>query len=550
MSLVWTPHPLEPAPTKEQILAARTPEQMKALAAWHDAREKRIEQAERDPLNHGYEFETWAEADFLFEDQNQVFIFGGNGSSKSAYGARTVVRAAVENPRSMIYCFAQDQDTSVRIQQRYIHQYLPPELRQNFKTDSAYAKYSQKNGFTGESLILPNGSEIYFHTYSQFISNRAKFEGLEVGSRDPRWYNIGFWFDEYLESGDLYETMLYRIPRRDAKILVTFTPIDGFTPFVAKQIKGSRVVKTRPTSRQVFPNEGEPQSVEAMRVNDQLGVGMVYFESEQNPWAGFDSMVKTHGHKSVGERLTRFYGVPVKSMTSLFPLFSTDVNVISSKKFPNVMGPQFTRYQVIDPANARNYFALWAAVNAAGEIYIYREWPDRPSYGEWAIFGDPKWKKGPASDKLGYNVKSYVDLFHELEGEDEEIFERLVDSRFAASAGSDGADLFQDFEEHGFFVQPTDGQTEEKGLTRLDDWFSYNPNLPVDSANKPLCYIHEKCGNLIESLLSYAADGKKDEALKDPIDALRYLRMANEGEGIEHYDSNSFVTVRKSQGGY
>ena len=550
MSLIWTPHPLEPVPTREQILAARTPEQMRALAAWHDAREKRIEDALRDPLNRGYEFDAWQDADAMFDDFNQVFAFGGNGSSKSAYGARTVVKAATSNPNSMIYCFAQDQDTSVRIQQRYVHQYLPPDLRTNFKTEGAYSKYSQKNGFTGQSLILPNGSEVYFHTYSQFISNRAKFEGLEVGSRDPKWHNIGFWFDEYLESGDLYETMLYRIPRRDAKILVTFTPIDGFTPFVAKQIKGSRIVKTRRTSPQVFPNPGEPKEVEAVRVNEELGVGMVYFESEQNPWAGFDAMVKTHGRKTVGERLTRFYGVPVKSMTSLFPLFSTDVNVLSSKEFPNIFSNRFTLYQVIDPANARNYFSLWAAVNAEGMVYIYREWPDRPTYGEWATFGDPRWKKGPAADKLGYNVQGYVDLFRGLEHEHEDVYERLVDSRFAASQDSEGSDLFQDFADCGFFVYPTDGQTEEKGLTRLDDWFSYNPNLPLDSANRPQCFIHEDCGNLIESLLSYASEGKKDEALKDPIDCLRYLRMANAGDGIDHYDGNSFKVRKRSAGGY
>ena len=44
---------------------------------------------------------------------------------------------------------------------------------------------------------------------------------------------------------------------------------------------------------------------------------------------------------------------------------------------------------------------------------------------------------------------------------------------------------------------------------------AYNPNFNIDEANQPLCYIHEDCGNLIDSLINYNARGKSDEALKD-----------------------------------
>jgi hypothetical protein len=66
-----------------------------------------------------------------------------------------------------------------------------------------------------------------------------------------------------------------------------------------------------------------------------------------------------------------------------------------------------TWYQVVDPAFARNYVALWAGVTENDEIYIRKEFPDRATYGEWALFGDPKWRYGPASKKLGLDVEAY-----------------------------------------------------------------------------------------------------------------------------------------------
>ena len=97
---------------------------------------------------------------------------------------------------------------------------------------------------------------------------------------------------------------------------------------------------------------------------------------------------------------------------------------------------------------------------------------------------------------------------------------------------------------------PSDGRTEDMGISALDDWFNYNPNIEIDQANKPLCYIHKDCGNLIDSIINYNSKGKADEALKDFFDVLRYLRMANGGEGPDHVNANDLTTTRKSKGGY
>jgi len=233
-------------------------------------------------------------------------------------------------------------------------------------------------------------------------------------------------------------------------------------------------------------------------------------------------------------------------------MFSVGVHVLEDKDFPNLGDrSKFTVYQVVDPAGARNYTSLHAGVTGEGSdttVYIRREWPDRDTYGEWAVFGDPNWKFGPASKKLGYDVKGYVDLFTEIEKElGVEVFERIGDSRFFASENADNTDLFTQFSEHDFHFVPSLGVKEEQGLAGLDDWFYYNPNLATDSANKPRIFIHESCKNLIYAIMNYGAQGKKDEALKDFIDTLRYLRTANGGQGPEHYSASSMT--QKAQGG-
>jgi hypothetical protein len=222
------------------------------------------------------------------------------------------------------------------------------------------------------------------------------------------------------------------------------------------------------------------------------------------------------------------------------------VHVLEHKDFPDISDKsKYTLYQVVDPAGARNYTSIWAGVTGTmsdTKIYIRREWPDLETYGPWAVRGDPNWKFGEASKKIGYDVKGYCELFSDIESDiGATAFERIGDSRFFANENADNADLFTLFSEHEFHFVPSLGVKEEQGLTGLDDWFYYNPNLPIDEANSPRVFIHESCGNLIFAILNYGALGKKDEALKDFIDCLRYLRTANGGEGPEHYAKDAFA---------
>ena len=552
MELVFTPHPILQPPSDEEIvqLGEHDPKILKSL---YEAHEGRIKAAEEDPIRYGFDLDGWGRVKSALGQYNECLVLGGNRSGKTTGCAKMVMQAVTESEYGHIVCFSQNIDTSIKIQQKAVWDMMPKEFRRKTKSTEGYINYSMQNGFTGQSFIFPDTkTRVDFKTYTQFSNNQTILEGFEFGFKQPNGMNIGAWLDEYLGDSSLVNTLRFRLATRNSKLLVGFTPIDGYTPFIADYLKNAETMQTK--NAELLGKE-----VPIEQYSPSRDAGIIYLHSDENPFGGYDRIAKDLRGRTEDEILVRAYGVPVKSMTSLLPLFNTEVNVLSEtpnkygRTFPDISdGERFTCYQVVDPAGARNYTAIWAAVNEKGEVFIRKEFPDRDTYGEWAIFGDPKWRYGPAAKKLGYNVSGYVELFTEIEEElGINVFERIGDSRYFARENENNDDLFTTFDDYGMTFIPSDGRTEDMGISALDDWFNYNPNVEIDEANSPICYIHKDCGNLIDSIINYNSKGKADEALKDFFDALRYLRMANGGDGPDHVLSREFITTRNTQkGGY
>ena len=552
MELTFSPHPILLSPADEEIvLLAESDNDL--LLQMHKNHEDRIWSASDDPIRFGFELDGWGRIRDGLGHYNECLCLGGNRSGKTTGCAKIVMESVINDKGGHLVCFSQNADTSVKIQQAAIWEMMPREFKKKTKSIDGYINYSMQNGFTGSSFIFPDTkTRVDFKTYTQFSNNQTILEGFEFGFKNPDLINIGAWLDEYLGDSTLINTLRFRLATRNSKMLIAFTPINGYTPFINEYLKGAEILETRPAV--LLKNKQVP----IKQYSPRRDASVVYLHSDENPFGGYDRIAKDLEGRPDDEILVRAYGVPVKSMTSLLPLFNTEVNVLS--EVPNKHGivfPQhisknrYTCYHVVDPAGAKNFTALWAAVNETRDIYILKEWPDRNAYGEWALFGDPKWRLGPASKKLGYNVEGYVDLFLEIEEElGIEIFERIGDSRYFARENEDNDDLFTLFSDYNMHFIPADGRMEEIGIRALDDWFNYNPNIPVDNVNKPRCFIHRDCGNLIDSLINYNSQGKSDEALKDFFDLIRYLRMANGGEGPDHVNKRSMAVVNKGSGGY
>ena len=552
MELQFTKHPILQAPSDEEIVALGEIDP-NLLQDLHEAHEGRIRASESDPVRYGFDLDGWGRMRKGIDKYNECLVLGGNRSGKTTGCAKMVMQAVMNNEDGHIVCFSQNADTSVKIQQSAIWEMMPKEFRRKTKSTEGYINFSMQNGFTGSSFIFPDTrTRVDFKTYTQCSNNQTILEGFEFGFKRTNGLNIGAWLDEYLGDAALVNTLRFRLATRNSKLVIGFTPIDGYTPFISEYLKGAETLETK--DAELLGGKALP----IVQYSTGRDAAVIYLHSDENPFGGYDRIQKDLRGRPEEEILVRAYGVPVKSMASLLPLFNTEVNVLSSlpnkygRKFPDITDQsRYSCYQVVDPAGARNYVAIWAGVNREGEVYIRREWPDRDTYGEWAVFGDPKWRFGVAAKKVGHNVESYVELFREIEEDlGIQVIERIGDSRYFSRENENNDDLFTAFYDYGMHFVPSDGRMEEIGIAALDEWFSYNPNMGIDDANKPLCYIHKDCGNLIDSLINYNSKGKSDEPLKDFFDVLRYLRMANAGEGPDHLDKRDLLTTTSNKGGY
>lgn len=497
-----------------------------------------IENSERDPYRYGFVLPNWNHADALLAEFNEILISGGNRSGKTSYAARAVVRAALENPGSIIFCFAQNADVSIRQQQSAIYDALPEEMRQRVLNTEANVSYTRKNGFSKSSLILPEvRSHIIFKTYSQFLNNDTILEGAELGSREPVWINIGAWCDEYLIGPELLATLRFRLATRNAKLIVTFTPIDGYTEVVRDYLEGAKTVKTKAAALL------KDRQVPLIQHSKNRAAGVIYFHSDENPFGGFERISEDLRHRPEEELLCRFYGIPTKSVATKFPAFSVDVNVVKHEAIPT---KNVTRYMILDPAGRKNWFMCWIAVDASETYYVYREWPD-VGVGDWAKWSQGKYIYGDGAKGLGYGIKDYVDLIMRYE-EGEDIFERLIDPRMGATKYqtlNGASSIIEELADAGLIFTPAPGLEIEDGLQALTTKMAYNRRSSVDAINRPHFYVSDRCQNIIQALQEYTGEAGPEEAWKDPIDVLRYAAI----DGIRFVDTNNYKTMKRA-GGY
>lgn len=532
--LNWRQHPILEPPSDDDIAVMEPDDLVKIHRLYHEA----IDNSIKDPFRFGFRLPHWKRTEEQLEEVTEILALGGNRSAKTTWGASSVVKAAVENPKSEIFCFAQTTEVSIRQQQKAVYEWLPAEYKQKQVSHTSYISYSQKNGFTDASLILPNGSQIIFKTYSQFQNNSTILEGAELGSQAPKWHNVGVWLDEYLLGPELIETLRFRLVTRGAKMLVTFTPIYGWTEVIRDYLDGAKTIERK--AADLLGGEMLPYVQRSVKRNASIH----YFHTIDNPFSNYKNIVTTLRGRPREEILIRAYGVPVKSNATKFPKFDSTINIIKQEDVPT---SDITRYQIIDPAGAKNWFMIWVAVDASGTYYVYREWPG-VNIGDWADWKQGKWMPGEGARGQGFGIADYVETITNLEGK-EEIYERIIDPRLGAARyqSHDGASsIIEDLAEEGVICIPAPGIDIEDGLQALISKMSYDLAKPIDSVNRPHFYVTEDCENIIKALSEYTGELGLKEAWKDPIDCLRYAAVSD----LDHYEHESTRTTRKGAGGY
>lgn len=576
-----TPHPFLSLPNAAQVAAVLArPNGEDELFKLYRKREELIEAERADPLRHGYEPVSWRRADevlgweawnkatpgTLVGRHHEVLLLGGNRSSKTEYMCKRAVMLLVRRPRSRVLILHTTDKTSIRDHHPIVHKYLPPEWRELKKDKVTNISYSQKNGFSENTFVLPNGSQCFFGNYAQDMTV------IEGGQYDMV-------LTDELVPLLWVKTLRYRIVTLAGKMLNSFTPIEGFTVTVKSLLTGAKT--TQEVGAELLPRrmkDGTMGLEMVPLVQERRDGAVVYFHTKDNPYGNYEALKGTLANKPREEILVRAYGVPTRRMATRFPRFRPDVHSFRLEDLP----ARGTRYHVVDPCGGRSFFMLWFLVEdspAGRRLWLYREWPCAGQYipgvgdpGAWAEPGEKEdGDMGPGQTcAAGFSLRRYREELARLEGwpkdaiveeapevrvrggfkprlpgrretpsvvpgAKEKIYTRWIDSRFGASptVRADGVKtLIDDFDELGLTFEPSPGEHLDEGITKINDLLDWDETRAIDSLNCPHLMVCEDCTALIFALENWTGMDGKHGACKDPIDCIRYAVLA-EAEDVE-----------------
>lgn len=514
---VPSPHPVYKLPTREQYLA--DPD---AVSKYLQDREKRINLEIIDPLRYGFEPDSWKLARKQIEGgAKELLIMGGNRAGKTEFAAKLAHEVLSSRDNAEVWCCQTTEDNAIQMQQPYVWKYMPPEFREIRKNTVTNIQYTKKNGFSNGAFIYPNGARCVFKNYAQ---DPKVIEGGECDL---------IWCDELVPLNWI-QTLRYRLATRGGLLLITFTAIEGWSPTVKEYLQGASTVLERPAELL-----GGTVRVPLVQQPKRKNAKVVYFHTQDNPFAGYNNLVKILEGAPKEEILTRAYGVPVKSSTTRFPKFDERTHVIHPDRIPK----QGTNYQFVDPASGRNWFMLWIRVDARGRNFVYREWPCEGAYipgeGEAGAWAEPCGKKhdgkpGDGQRSFGWGLKKYIEEITRLESViepgPEYILQRWMDSRFGATPtlkNDQSNTLLDELNGLDFPIAPAPFDLIDEGVSLINDLLDYDRNKEIDINNEPKLYISSDCPATIFALKEWTGADGKTGACKDPVDCLRYMAMSH-----------------------
>jgi hypothetical protein len=165
-----------------------------------------------------------------------LLVLGANRSGKSCWAAKRMNQLATYSTRRdrLQVCLDTCANRSKTEQQKLFWRYLVKAWRVAMRRTDTLIQWNAKNGFTNDSLVNPRGTFTQFFTYTQDL--RQVSEGREPNE---------VWMDEDAPP-DWVDTWTFRLATRHGHLFGTYTPVDGYTPYVAQICDGGTVTWDAP----------------------------------------------------------------------------------------------------------------------------------------------------------------------------------------------------------------------------------------------------------------------------------------------------------------
>lgn len=303
------------------------------------------------------------------------------------------------------------------------------------------------------------------------------------------------------------------------------------------------------------------QRVPRVAVCKEGKAAAIWFYCADNPYGRPMEIIRHQmaNRNAVGMIRKRVYGVAEKVRGRMFMEFSKERHVIPDAAIPR----RLVRAMVVDPAPERNWTSGWYGYDPATDIlYKYRDWPgsyEIPTVGvpgDWAVVSDRRGgmndgDRGEAQESFGMGFLHYkfewarlegwaaykhwleaggdpsqwpedmaeVEDWSELDGTDEPMHVRIIDSRAASQSkisAKENVTLYEEVARLAENFQPASGQQIAVGLNFLRDRLVAGKYL-----------IAASCKNTIFAYENYTGlDGQKG-ACKDFIDCDRYVVLSD-----------------------
>lgn len=379
----------------------------------------------------------------------QINFGWNRGGGKTYRALKRLCEAALEYPAhgSAGYLVLGETEDSLKfVQMPLVWMFLRKYIEHlNGKQKGPYrVTHKPGTGFTEGLVIIPSGpvrneagvitgfrstSNIWFDTYK---GDPGKYEGREFGGRLPiidrtasgkaivhlskrmdggeppraeagpearrKWeakaliQNVGVVADEGLALNWL-RMIKRRAPYRQAKILWSYTPIKGITSTIKEAVGVLQVETSAPADKFVkFENfvpdvPGCPSG--HMPVTGKCAMARtkaVYFHIDRQCFNDYFNIVKADCWGKDQRYIERIaYGYSRDTVDRQFGNFGPH-NIVKVEHLP----ARGTNYMICDPADVRPTFTIWVRVVPGfepdrPEYWIYRDWPDAATFGEWAV---------------------------------------------------------------------------------------------------------------------------------------------------------------------